>query len=784
MRSEHWPLRAYLISVFGSVVLIVAVLSHLYAIATFHDRIGFGALGYWSPPDRCFIVSPGTAVSWPALAEDLLRPSDCIDTLNGVALAEHKDDDGYLTHLLAQVPAGQLLTLRGHRDRQPLLVEVAALRLTVARLLEMQLALFIPGLALWLMGWPVLLARPASEGNRVLAMLLFLGALLVMCAIDPGLPSWVGRLYGWLFVWSGRPFLGALLFQLTFLFPEPPVRHFLQRWRFVLYLPAAIAFIFGIGIHLGPERLGDWLQPLHLGQNAVILSLFMMGSLAFFGRMFIIWRHSPSAQAAHQAALLVLAILATIPLVVMNMLFYDLRLPWILPRASNGTFAYWMVSAAALLAYSMLRYQAFAYRGVALSALVVLMVSAALTQSYSFFLAPRGWDGIQFVTVWGAVLLTTLFWFADSPLRHGFRRLFVRHEFDFQITDRFSQQMTAATGVDDVLMRSVRTLCNDLEVAWAAVASIQRPKQFCLAAAEKPNQPPLVLTVVQPESHLPGRASLVHTITDGDRHVGTIWLGPRTTAEPMDAKDDQLVMMLGQELARTLAVHAYIEDLEQVPGRILTAVETDRNRIGQDLHDSVLQFLGAITLELDRAARLVERDPVQAQAILERAVDQAEIVSQETRASVYDLSPPFLLRQGVVAASRDFAEQACASHGVIFTWGVDANTEAAWRQLLDAQAIQVYRIVQQAVDNALSHANPTTLTVRFSHEGNELAVQVIDNGYGFTLSPPSSPIPAQSATSGIGLVSMQARAKSLAGTLAVTSVPGAGTTVMLRFPGG
>ena len=131
MVRGSWPLRAYLLSLFGGIVLITAVWSHLHAIATFHNRVGFGASGYWSSPDHCFIISPATSISWPALAEGVLRPSDCIDTLNGIALVEHKNDNGYLTDLLAQVPEGQLLTLHGRRNGQPLVLEVAALRLTL-----------------------------------------------------------------------------------------------------------------------------------------------------------------------------------------------------------------------------------------------------------------------------------------------------------------------------------------------------------------------------------------------------------------------------------------------------------------------------------------------------------------------------------------------------------------------------------------------------------------------------------------------------------------------------
>jgi signal transduction histidine kinase len=356
----------------------------------------------------------------------------------------------------------------------------------------------------------------------------------------------------------------------------------------------------------------------------------------------------------------------------------------------------------------------------------------------------------------------------------------VRHEFDFQITDRFSTEMARTQGVDDALAHSVSALRANLEVAWAAITSGYRPGRLWLAEVEKPVCATLAVADGPPEDVLPGLPALTHSLENGDQPVGMILLGHRTTAEPLDDKDRRLIALLGQELTRTLSVHAHIENLEQVPGRILAAVDADRNRIAQDLHDSVLQFLGAIPLELDRAIRLADRDPAQVRTILDRAIDQAEIVSQETRASVYDLSPPLLLRHGVADAARAYAEQACARTGIQLHWSVDS--ESVWHRLPETQATQVYRIVQQAVDNALVHARPAALNVRFERGKEDLLVQVSDDGAGFD--PASILLTSQASPgeTGLGYISMQARAKALAGTLSVRSTPGAGTTITLRFP--
>lgn len=83
-----------------------------------------------------------------------------------------------------------------------------------------------------------------------------------------------------------------------------------------------------------------------------------------------------------------MALVLAMPLWFADMTTYSFDLAWLLPRSSNLSLAVWLVPSVALVGFAMLRYQAFAYRGVALNALVVLMVSATLTRIYMFFFAP------------------------------------------------------------------------------------------------------------------------------------------------------------------------------------------------------------------------------------------------------------------------------------------------------------------------------------------------------------------------------------------------------------
>lgn len=776
-----WPLSARLVLCLAVCVLIMSAIGNASILLSADVPLP-GVLFDWVDGIGCSDVYSSTPTSWPAIREAGLRPWDCLLAVDGIPFEDHPAISAYLAQRADGVPSQRFVTVDvRRREEQIFQVEVPVMRFTLVRKLETSLVLIIAGLALYGTGLLILVAQPQAEVNRTLAAFLIIASLLVMGAFHR-FEGVLKSIYLLLVVFGGRALLGPLLWHLAFIFPQPVAGTRLLRLRFAIYPVAPLTMVVSaLGLfYLFYDTHFSWYKWLDVTDDRLVLLTFALGSIALFLRLAWTAVRPTSQRAKTQARLILMALVLAMPLSFADMTTYSFDLAWLLPRSSNLSLAVWLVPSVALVGFAMLRYQAFAYRGVALNALVVLMVSATLTQIYMFFFARRGWDGVQFVTIWGAVLLATLFWFVDSPVRRSFRRLFVRHEFDFRIANRFSQQMATTSNVDDALTRGARSLCEGLEVAWAAIASVHRLQHLWLADAEKPDLSLLALTDGPPESNLPGPPTLTHPMTDGDRPLGTIWLGPRITAEPIDAKDAHLVALLGQELARTLAVHANIEDLELVPGRILTAVENDRNRIGQDLHDSVLQFLGAIPLELDRAGRLIEQDPIQARAILDRAIDQAEIISQETRSSVYDLSPPLLLRHGVADAARAYAEQACARAGVQLRWSVDS--EPVWRRLPETQATQVYRIVQQAVDNALAHASPTVISVRFECGEENLLAQVSDNGVGFD--PASLLLASQTSprVTSLGYISMQARAKVLAGTLSVSSTTGAGTTITLRFP--
>ena len=226
-------------------------------------------------------------------------------------------------------------------------------------------------------------------------------------------------------------------------------------------------------------------------------------------------------------------------------------------------------------------------------------------------------------------------------------------------------------------------------------------------------------------------------------------------------------------LALTIAHQAAIEIenarlYEQAQG---LATLQERQRLARELHDSVTQSLYSLTLMAEAARRLIMAgDWERAQNYLGRLGQTAQQSLKEMRLLVYELRPPELAKEGLVGALQQRLDTVEGRAGVESRLFVEGDV-----QLPPAVEEGLYRIAQEALNNALKHAAATSVTVLIRAEADHVELQVTDNGHSFDPD-------ALSDKGGLGLVNMQERATSLKGTLAVTSSPGQGTTVKAQIP--
>jgi signal transduction histidine kinase len=200
------------------------------------------------------------------------------------------------------------------------------------------------------------------------------------------------------------------------------------------------------------------------------------------------------------------------------------------------------------------------------------------------------------------------------------------------------------------------------------------------------------------------------------------------------------------------------------------AVVRERERLARELHDSVTQSLYSLTLLAEASQRLIGAgDWGRVREYVARLGEIAEQALKEMRLLVYQLRPLVLKREGLVGALQHRLDAVEKRAGVDARLLIDGNVE------LPASAEEeLYRIAQEALNNALKHAAPTSVTVRICADERGMVLEVADDGRGFD---PGS----ISGEGGMGLVSMRERAEKLGGKLDVKSAPGEGTSVFVSL---
>jgi signal transduction histidine kinase len=223
---------------------------------------------------------------------------------------------------------------------------------------------------------------------------------------------------------------------------------------------------------------------------------------------------------------------------------------------------------------------------------------------------------------------------------------------------------------------------------------------------------------------------------------------------------DELELRL-EELSRQSAA------LQVSRQRLVTARDAQRRGLERDISEGPHRQLLDIGRRLGEAADLVERDPDDAEAILDRLGEQATTTLEALRDLARGIFPPLLVDKGVVAALEAHIRKVGANAGV--------KAEAGFAELrfdADVEAC-VYFCCAQAVQNVIRHAENAPSTVELALDGGILTFSVRDDGPGFE---------SGSRPDGMGMRIMQDRIDALEGVLTVESAPGRGTLVVGRVP--
>ncbi|MBI2947243.1 MAG: response regulator [Verrucomicrobia bacterium] len=217
------------------------------------------------------------------------------------------------------------------------------------------------------------------------------------------------------------------------------------------------------------------------------------------------------------------------------------------------------------------------------------------------------------------------------------------------------------------------------------------------------------------------------------------------------------------------------ENLREFPRRIIAAQETERKRVAQELHDSVSQILSSARYRINW---LVEESGTRNKASLEVAATVRELLGMaldEVRRVSNNLRPPELDDLGLLAAAHSVCDNVTAWSGV----QVDLHFTSVPDRLPPDIALNLYRIIQESLNNIHKHAMATRVRVQLVLSNSILELSVKDNGKGFDPAAPRAPLKPDG---GFGLVSLRERATTLNGTFEIRSAPGEGTEIVVRVP--
>jgi len=275
--------------------------------------------------------------------------------------------------------------------------------------------------------------------------------------------------------------------------------------------------------------------------------------------------------------------------------------------------------------------------------------------------------------------------------------------------------------------------------------------------------------------HFGVRSTALVPLFDGGSVVGGLSVA---TASKQQATEEMiprlrlLAEIFANALARQRAARAAYESAEHIrdlAGRLMTSQEEERRRIARELHDGVNQDLAALAIALN-AIEEGQAAPTQRREVARLRGRTVELAESVRRLS-HELHPGILQYAGLVAALRSHCREFEREHGLAVKFRADDDLGAVPPDV----GLCLYRVAQEALKNAASHAKASHVSVDVARNGANLVLTIGDDGNGFDLAEARN-------RGGLGLISLDERARLVRGHLAIDSWPQRGTQIQVVVP--
>lgn len=372
---------------------------------------------------------------------------------------------------------------------------------------------------------------------------------------------------------------------------------------------------------------------------------------------------------------------------------------------------------------------------------------------------------------------------------------------ELEVLDAVALAANQEADLDGVMQRALDAVCDllDLPTGWVYVLE-EESREPWLAAARR--LPPVFQK--EPE-RWEGLCFCVHSLLTGDPavadNVSTVSCSRLHGVEesgvsglryhatiPLAADGKQFGVMnlasagwravpvsqlpLLQSIGRQLGLA--VERRRAIAAEHDRAVAEERARVARELHDTLMQGLTGIALQLETADALAERDGAAARGRIQTALRLTQETLAETRAAVENLAPPALaeqpLHEAVAALTRDFE----ALYGI----AVHCEARAIRPRPPAAVGVGLYHIVREGLNNVVKHSGASQVRIALRARRGRISLIIEDDGRGF------EPGRVSGAFHGYGLHSMRRRALLMGGRFRLRTAPGKGTRVEITVPQG
>lgn len=268
-----------------------------------------------------------------------------------------------------------------------------------------------------------------------------------------------------------------------------------------------------------------------------------------------------------------------------------------------------------------------------------------------------------------------------------------------------------------------------------------------------------------PEQHPEMHSFLGVPIPSKGGYVGNLYLTNKLTTPRFTESDLELVERFALHAAIAIENARLHEEIQRL------AVVEERQRISQDLHDSIIQSLYAISLSLEDLPEVIIEDPADGAALADRAIESIHATIRDIRNFIMGLQPELLEEADLASGLHTLASEFRANTMIDLEVDIPADLPAASTD----NAVHVLSITREALSNIARHSGASRAFLRLSNQSQVLTLTITDNGRGF------DPDRSRSATQR-GLANLRSRAEAAGGSLIIVSEPGGGAQIEAAIP--